>query len=122
MRKYLRMRFLQKSEAELSEFENGVASIIDNLSRCRSIDLDKFSYRTRHSNKHNARARATEVHRAFAVAAGIRNRKRIALSPRPMYDEQRRKRRRIDAAVSLPLLNHKIAKVTPIRTPQVWNS
>ena len=103
MRSYLRMRFPQKSEDELCQFEWDVTRIISNLARSPEIDLDKFccgntyhhnpsSYhkqssssksRNHHYCRHSTHHRATEVRRVFAVASNIRFQRAYAKTATP---------------------------------------
>jgi hypothetical protein len=121
MRSYLRMRFPQKNEDELCSFECEVTNIICNLANCPEIDLDKFcsgSSRRRRVSR-CAEYRAADVHRVFAVAAGIRFRRSSTMTvcTTQMEHHSNRKRSR-DAFASPRLPFSKIAKVTPIHTPR----
>ena len=118
MRSYLRMRFPQKTEEELCQFEFDVSSIICNLASCPAIDLHKFcpgSYTT--GRRHSAQNRAAEVSRVFGVAAGIRMRRKIVTSSKPIQVECVRKRVRNDDRFFCRQDPFKIARVTPNQTP-----
>ena len=104
MRNYLRMRFPQKNEEELGQFEWDVSQIIANLASCPELDLNKYTYAggrydmyqhqphhhyNQHyyprnqphsvsryqSSRHAAHFRAEETRRVFAVAATVRFRR-----------------------------------------------
>lgn len=95
MRSYLRMRFPQKSEGELCQFEWDVTQIICNLAHCPEIDLNKFGIGSYHHpssyqrtsgshslryGRHSAHHRAAEVRRVFAVTSSIRFQRAYAIS------------------------------------------
>lgn len=117
MRSYLRMRFPQKTEEELCQFEFDVSSIICNLASCPAIDLHKFCSGSYTGRRHSAQSRAAEVSRVFGVAAGIRMRRNIVTSPKPMQVECPRKRVRNDDRFFCRQDSFKIARVTPNQTP-----
>lgn len=110
LRSYLRMRFPQKTESELGEFEEDVKSIIYNLSSCPAIDLRKFCFGPGCSTRQSAHFRAAEVNRVFAIAASIRNHRKIILSTKQKRYECGKKRLR-EEDDSCPSRYFKIARI-----------
>jgi hypothetical protein len=119
MRKYLRMRFPQKTTDELSEFEHDVVSIIRDIERCPEIDLNKFSSPLQRGSRRTAQNQAAEVRRVFFVAAHFRRHCRASVFTVPPTQAQSgRKRMRMDDEYpSSHLARYKSARVTPNQTP-----
>jgi hypothetical protein len=113
MRSYLRMRFPHKTEEELCQFEFDVSSIICNLASCQAIDLHKFCSGSYTGRRHSAQNRAAEVSRVFGVAAGIRMRRKIVISSKPVQVKCVRKRVLDDDRFFCRQDSFKIARVTP---------
>ena len=116
MRSYLRMRFPQKTEEELCQFEFDVSNIICNLASCPAMDVHKFCSGSYTGRRHSAQKRAAEVSRVFGVAAGIRMRRKIVTSSKPIQVECVRKRVRDDDRFFCRQDSFKIARVTPNQT------
>jgi hypothetical protein len=114
MRSYFRMRFPQKSEEELRNFERDITSIICNLTSCPAIDLNKFWRSALHSSRRSAQIKAGEVRHVFAIVSSIRISRIISVRANQIKTERNIKRAREEVESKLPRDYFKAAKVTPV--------
>jgi len=90
MREYMCAKFSQKSEEEISEYEEQVSKIISNLENCSAIDLEMFSPFWQFHQRRYARTaerEAIKIRRVIFTASRLRVMSRasfrIATAPSP---------------------------------------